>query len=225
MLEFLRGKVSDRQLRLFGLACCRRVWHLIQGKPYFKAVEAMVGCALHHRLSVGRWREAWSAAWAYDGSPGPGAKSSTIDAAASALAASVPEGSWPGVPDALAAAGLAANNAAAALAESTSDGQRRPDFEDIREAEQEVQAAILRDVVGNPFHPASTAHAWQAWDGGTVVQLARGIDQEQAFDRLPILADALEEAGCTDSAILSHCRGKGPHVWGCWVVALVLGQS
>jgi hypothetical protein len=51
------------------------------------------------------------------------------------------------------------------------------------------------------------------------------IYTDRAFDRLPILADALEEAGCTDAAILEHCRGPGPHVRGCWVVDLLLDKS
>jgi hypothetical protein len=59
----------------------------------------------------------------------------------------------------------------------------------------------------------------------TVKQLAESIYQERAFDRLPILADALEEVGCTDAAILEHCRGPGPHVRGCWVVDLLTGRQ
>ena len=59
----------------------------------------------------------------------------------------------------------------------------------------------------------------------TVVQLAQSIYDDRAFDRLPILADALEEAGCTDAAILDHCRGPGPHVRGCWAVDLLLGKT
>jgi hypothetical protein len=55
--------------------------------------------------------------------------------------------------------------------------------------------------------------------------LAQGIYDERAFERLPILADALEDAGCTDAAILVHCRGPGPHVRGCWVVDLILGKQ
>lgn len=64
-----------------------------------------------------------------------------------------------------------------------------------------------------------------AWRTETVMTLARSSEASQAFDRLPILADALEEAGCTDEAILSHCRGPGPHVRGCWVVDLLLEKE
>jgi hypothetical protein len=57
-----------------------------------------------------------------------------------------------------------------------------------------------------------------------VQKLAKSIYDDRAFDHLPILADALEDAGCTDAAILEHCRGPGPHVRGCWVVDLILGK-
>ena len=84
--------------------------------------------------------------------------------------------------------------------------------------------SLVRDVFGNPFRLVLVERAWLAWEGGTVRKLAEGIYQDQAFDRLPILADALEEAGCADEAILSHLRGPGPHVRGCWVLDLLLGQ-
>ena len=67
--------------------------------------------------------------------------------------------------------------------------------------------------------------AWLAWNGGTVRKLAEAIYDERAFDRLPVLADALEEAGCADEGVLRHCRGGGPHVRGCWVIDLILGKE
>jgi hypothetical protein len=85
-----------------------------------------------------------------------------------------------------------------------------------------AQAALLRDIFGNPFRPAALDPAWRT---GTVLALARGIYEDRAFDRMPILADALQDAGCTDEDVLGHCRGPGPHVRGCWVVDLVLGKS
>jgi hypothetical protein len=94
-----------------------------------------------------------------------------------------------------------------------------------REAESRWQADVVRCVFGNPFHKESLDPSWLAWNDGTVVKLAQGIYDEQAFDRLPILADALEEAGCANADILGHCRQPGPHVRGCWVVDLVLGKN
>ena len=58
-----------------------------------------------------------------------------------------------------------------------------------------------------------------------MVKVAQGIYYDRAFDRLPILADALEDAGCHDAAILEHCRQPGPHVRGCWVVDLLTGRT
>jgi len=66
---------------------------------------------------------------------------------------------------------------------------------------------------------------WLAWNGGMVQKLAEAIYSDRAFDRLPILADALEDACCTNQDILNHCRQPGVHVLGCWVVDLLLGKE
>jgi hypothetical protein len=81
---------------------------------------------------------------------------------------------------------------------------------------------LIRDLIGNPFLPATVDPSWLT---STVVALAQSVYDERAFDRLPILADALEDAGCSDAAILNHCREPGEHVRGCWVVDLLLGKS
>ena len=103
-----------------------------------------------------------------------------------------------------------------------------------------IGAALLREIVGNPFRPRnpykSVHMVAMGSDHGsrliprepgltpTVLGLAQAAYDERAFDRLPILADALEEAGCEDGGILDHLRGPGPHVRGCWVVDLLLGK-
>jgi hypothetical protein len=79
----------------------------------------------------------------------------------------------------------------------------------------------FRCISGNPFHPVVFDPAWRS---ETVVMLATGICADLAFDRLPILADALQETRCDNANILKHCRGDGPHVRGCWVIDLVLGK-
>jgi hypothetical protein len=89
-----------------------------------------------------------------------------------------------------------------------------------------TQAALLRDLFGSPFRPPPPLNpAWLSWNGGTVVKLAQAAYDERAFDRLPVLADALEDAGCTAPDILNHCRQPGVHVRGCWVVDLLLGKT
>jgi hypothetical protein len=94
-------------------------------------------------------------------------------------------------------------------------------------AERAAQAALLRCLFGlPPFRPLPRLNpAWLAWEGGTVPKLAAAVYEERAFDRLPILGDALEEAGCDLAGLLTHLRGPGPHVRGCWAVDLLLGKS
>ncbi len=92
-------------------------------------------------------------------------------------------------------------------------------------SKESVNASLcfaLRDIFGNPFRPVVLDPSWRT---ETVVALANGIYADRAFDRMPILADALEEAGCDQADILAHCRGDGPHVRGCWVVDSLLGKG
>jgi hypothetical protein len=98
-----------------------------------------------------------------------------------------------------------------------------PDQQDS--VERAAQAALLRDVYGNPFRPVSSLPAYiLAWNDRTVPRISEGIYEERAFDRLPVLHDALLDAGCEDEALLAHCRSEGPHVRGCWAVDLMLGK-
>jgi hypothetical protein len=84
-------------------------------------------------------------------------------------------------------------------------------------------AALLREIAGNPFRPVPFEPSWRTTD---VMLLARGIYVDRAFDRMPILADALQDAGCDNDTVLTHCRDTAlMHVRGCWVVDLVLGKS
>jgi hypothetical protein len=85
-----------------------------------------------------------------------------------------------------------------------------------------VAAPLLRELIGNPFRPVTLNPSWLT---STVLTLAEGTYAERAFDRLPILADALQDAGCDNTDVLDHCRGPGQHVRGCWVVDLVLGKQ
>jgi hypothetical protein len=85
-----------------------------------------------------------------------------------------------------------------------------------------VSVPVIRDIIGNPFRPIALDPSWVT---STVVSLAEGIYSDRAFDRLPILADALQDAGCDNADVLDHCRGDGPHVRGCWVIDLLLGKE
>ncbi|WP_232068387.1 hypothetical protein [Gemmata obscuriglobus] len=88
--------------------------------------------------------------------------------------------------------------------------------------EQAEQVVLLRDIFGNPFRPVTFSLEWRT---ETTVALAAQMYESRDFSVMPILADALQDAGCDSADILDHCRGSGPHVRGCWVVDLVLGKQ
>jgi hypothetical protein len=98
----------------------------------------------------------------------------------------------------------------------------RAEFAALAAQDLRFLAGVVRCIWGNPWRPAALNPGWRTAD---VLGLARGIYDDRAFDRLPILHDALIEAGCTSDDVLGHCREEGPHARGCWVVDLVLGQA
>jgi hypothetical protein len=100
---------------------------------------------------------------------------------------------------------------------------RKPKHKKAEEDEGAVQADIARDIFGNPFRPPVVLAP--EWRTNTVVAIARQMFTTNEFGAMPILADALQDAGGDDERILSHCRADKPHVRGCWVVDLILGKS
>ena len=108
------------------------------------------------------------------------------------------------------------------IATDMADSASADAYDRAKGAEQAHQAALLRDIFGNPFHPVTLSSAWRT---DTAVSLAQQMYDSRDFSAMPILADALQDAGCDNTAILDHCRGPGPHVRGCWVVDLVLGKE
>jgi hypothetical protein len=94
-----------------------------------------------------------------------------------------------------------------------------------RRNERAWLCSVLRDLFGNPFRPVVVDPSWLAWNDGCVPKVARAIYDERRFADLPVLADALEEAGCTDAELLGHLRGPGPHVRGCWPLDALLGKE
>jgi hypothetical protein len=105
---------------------------------------------------------------------------------------------------------------------SFSGGPPDPVYQATKTAEYREQANLLHEVIGNPFRPVTLDPSWLA---ATVQNLAAAIYEERAFDRLPILADALEDAGCGNQDILGHCRSGGEHMRGCWVLDLLLQKE
>ena len=99
----------------------------------------------------------------------------------------------------------------------------RDEYNAFLARERAWQANALRDIFGNVFKPI----AWEtAWCTSTVIALAKQMYDARDFGAMPILADALQDAGCEDAATLEHCRNpEGNHVRGCWVVDQILGKK
>jgi hypothetical protein len=201
MLEFLRGRARERKLRLFACACCRRVWHLLPDDQSKKAVELAELFADSRPSS-----DALMAAW------------ETAVRQKRRAAEQVNRLTWTAVEAAARVVKASPRKAAFSVSLISAIHPKV-------QADDSHLAALLREVFGNPVRPARIDPASLTWNDRTVVKLAQSIYDDRAFDRLPILADALEEAGCTDADILTHCRQGGEHVRGCWVVDLLIGKN
>jgi hypothetical protein len=138
-----------------------------------------------------------------------------VDALDSGLALSAPRFNWFRDKDPLRLAHMAVEYALEDLREADSK-------EGGAERAKARVAAVVREIFGNPFRSITFSPDWGT---DSVIALARRAHEVWEFSALPILADALQEAGCDNADILNHCRGPGPHVHGCWVVDLVLGRG
>jgi hypothetical protein len=209
---------SERQLRLFAVACCRRVQPEADEDGIQTALDMVEryadGAATEEDLLV---------------TPcGASAHNSGLRADQLYLAmgsAKDPNWMYPQQwgPDSFAA--HSALQAAAAYAIPPGEGEDWTVFEQRMADERVVQCALLRDIIGNPFRPAKIPPTCLEWSRRIVPQLAQSIYEEGSFEQMPILGDALEDAGCDEETILSHCRGPGTHIRGCWVLDLILARE
>jgi hypothetical protein len=228
MLEFLRGKASDRKLRLFKSACCRRIWHLLTEDRSRKAIEAVEAFS-DGELSTESFEAASQDGRAayYDLNEILRETGTSRMLQARLFAANAACGA---TYDAYPRYNIDACSYAVSTSESVGDAiGHSTDYISkytVKKAEElKGHAVILRDIVGNPFRPVALGSSWLKWNDGTVVRLAQGVYDDRAFDLLPILTDALEEAGCLSEELLAHLRSNGPHVRGCWALDLILGKE
>jgi hypothetical protein len=216
MLEFLSDKAAERKLRLFAVACCRQVWPLLFDERSRDAVELVElfadGLATQEELaraSLAAFR-AYEDAF-FDHRSGAGSAATT------------------------------AYNTTRTAPITNSDGTQLP-FHSTHHSvtyvlstvqdcsvENERLSGMLKGIFGNPFRLVSIEPTWQT---PTVLAIAHAAYENRNLpagtldpDRLAVLADALEDAGCTSADILNHLRQPGEHVRGCWVVDLLLGKS
>lgn len=237
MLNFLEGKVSDRKMRLFAVACCREIWDIIvsQETVYHKDEAAFWrrcqdAVTLAERFVDGLATEQeLAAATAY---PRP----ASSDAEAAMCAAELPldpaevaecavqatgEDATLGVYARYFPHGYSPTVANMHLLETAKEEMARRRGEAVATAKRS-QADLIRDLVRNPFRPYPLSDSWRTPD---VIALAEAVYDTRDFTLLPSLADEMERAGCQVADVLGHCRNGGTHVRGCWLVDFVLGKD
>jgi hypothetical protein len=209
MLKHFPPDSPDRKFRLFAVACCRCCWPPLEDERSRKAIEAAEQFADRGTKSWVKLRpleaEAWRAAGTYLTRDLPDLHEAAIAAALSIQTTGRKWTPW------------------WAAHQTSWSPLSRPDRpSELTAILHKNQTAFARDIFGNPFRPVAADPSWRT---PIVTALADAIYADRAFDRMPVLADALEESGCSDEQVLTHCRGDGPHVRGCWVVDLVLGKK
>jgi hypothetical protein len=198
ILDFLKGKASERKLRLFACACCRRIPDVLESQPDREGLELterdVDGLAEKEDFAALpddfyicdiRWyrRDGWDA----------------VDRARESYRCYL----W--------------------------------NSRNLLSLTKQLDADLTElafDIFGNPFRPVTIPPAILAWNDAVVVRLAQAAYEERHLPvgtldntRMAVLADALEESGCTSEDVLGHLRGPGPHVRGCWAIDLCLGKS
>lgn len=247
MLQFLRGENNipaevlaspagrsyDRKSRLFAVACCRRLWPLLHDPRLREVVLTAerhadgraTDCEMKSAVKVAHrfqhttlGRAVYTTAQFYAGA-------AIFTAGGVALAASYAV-AWSAirpVPPTASPYRLGEPPA------GTTPPRRRPlpQQPQAQAREQAAQCALLRDIFGPlPFRPPTVPQSLLAWNGGTIVKMAQVIYDEYRFEDMPVLADALQEAGCEDHGMLQHCRHPDqPHARGCWVLDLLLPRG
>jgi hypothetical protein len=208
-LAFLWDKASDRKFRLIACGCCRWAWSAIAVDRCREAVEVTENYA-DGSVTLGELRAAWSQAMTTrSGYLKERRFVSLLDALpngiVSPLCSDIGANFWQGMPTGY---------------QPASRQSRRAKDQVIK-----VLGSLLHELFGNPFRPVTIPSAWLSWNDATVSKLAELIYSRRCFGDLPILADALEEAGCDNADVLAHCRQPGEHVRGCWVIDLLLGKE
>lgn len=197
MLDFLQGKVSGRKLRLFAVACCRRVWHLFRDKRSQSAVETAERYA--------------------DGS----ASQQELDTARETVGRTLPAGEGTGARVAVLVAGVGSEPLRRALATARETAWLVWSQAKCRQVEpwdemRSWQSNVLRDLVGSLFRPLSVAPSVLQWNAGIIKRLADQVYERRQLpsgrldpERLAVLADALEEASA-EGELVAHLREPGP---------------
>lgn len=221
LLRELQGKVSARKLRLFSLACLRR-FECFLAHPRLEKTRAAIGVVERHIEGL---------ASAEDLHPMRAAALEEIERNIREQALE----NWTGSDMGHILLANDAERAAARHIDLTQDFafdvvvDRLPESLTDDEAWEMVTGPVrtqlcrwLQDVAGNPSHPVQFQPEWRTPDA---VAIASEMYLRRDFGALPVLAEVLQEAGCEDPLPIRHCRKRGEHIRGCWVIDLVLSKE
>jgi hypothetical protein len=202
---------SPRKQRLFAVACCRRIWPLLTDER----CRAAVNVAERYAEGVAGVEDLKTAAkgtWSVLEGLGLNADPQWF-------------GNWsPAVSAVIAAHEVVAPDDAVADVIHYECDRRAAEAEAglPTGVPEENHWSLWQDVFGMPRRPVTVDPKWRT---ANVVELARTIYENEAFERMPLLGDALHRAGCDETHVLEHCRTKGTHIRGCWLLDLLLGRS
>lgn len=211
----LAGPAGLRKRRLFAYACCREIWDAFPNETFRRAVQCVERAADCPELEseIQSWLQ-------------------TVEPFVEAIPLVELRELYPDRPDEVAAHVNARPDLAVFIEEVSRWGIRG------REAARAASAALkggwaaggrktfecdlVRDLFGNPFRPVKIEQRLLI---PKVERIAQAIYQDRDFELMPVLSDALEEAGCANADILEHCRMEPLHVRGCWLIDLLLGKA
>ena len=208
--------ISERRFRLFALGCTLRVLQFLTRPAIFQVIESALlfadGLATNERLHEG-WLAVRDAA-----SKAP-SSSKWDEALRVVLYATTPSDKF--------SKAFFSDRVAVCVCRAIDLDENSESYSfEVSETYQREMARcceMFRDLF--PYHaphqPSSPPH----WTGGDVAHVARAIYEENRFEDMPVLADALEDAGCDDLGLIAHCRQTGLHIRGCWAVDLTLGMK
>jgi hypothetical protein len=232
MLEFIEERTTNRKLRLFACACCRVL--RLASHPRSAWVLEIAEKQADGEAGLADWKTAFdiASAAANDDQAAdlalealffyPDVRSQLVamaKAVASHSLTAIDYEAWASVKDPV----RPHRDSERAFSRKTAKQAQARNV--AVSSEKAGQVSILHDLIGNPLHPFVIDPTWLIFHNGAVPGIAQGIYATQEFEHLPILADALEDAGCTDAAILEHLRGPGPHYRGCFVIDAILGKK
>jgi hypothetical protein len=233
LLRFLKEKASDRKLRLFAAACCRRIPCLSELDPFRSAIEILElhadGLAAPELLNQVRQQfhadaQSEERKWLH-------ATDRKTPACCTAYceanrAYTLAYAAKPSLRDDVNLDMMTNYSTQTVLGELTGHkpyvSMPLDDWFGLVQGDHSRLAELAREIFGNPFRPVKFAAAWRT---DIVEAVAHRIYESRDFSAMPILADALQDADCDSAVILDHCRSSGPHVRGCFVVDLLLARE